>query len=179
MLHMHKDEPISDISPAQAASARLWTIREIAAHYDVTPRTLRFYEDKGLIAPERAAGNRVYTSKDRHRLEQILRAKRLGFSLDDIADFQDVIDGKVLARAELLKRRAAYLRMVEQLEQQRRDIDIVTKGLERTAAGIKAYVEDPARDAAILNYAEAYAAAFAPHMADDFSEETAGFPGTL
>ena len=178
MLHMQ--DPISAAHNDSAdAPERQWTIRELSGHYDITPRTLRFYEDKGLLSPDRSAGSRLYSARDRARLEQILRAKRLGFSLDNIADFQNVIEGKVLDRTELLKRRQAYLRMVDQLDQQRRDIDIVTKGLQRTAAGIKAYVDDPARDAAILNYAEAYAAAFAPHMDDDFSEETAGFPGTL
>jgi len=178
MLHM-QDTQTAAVNDRADTPDRSWTIRELSSHYDITPRTLRFYEDKGLIAPGRAGGNRVYGPRDRARLEQILRAKRLGFSLDDIADFQHVIEGKILDRSELLKRRKAYLHMIEQLAEQRRDIDIVTKGLARTAAGIQAFVDDPARDAAILNYAEAYAAAFAPHMDDDFSEETAGFPGSL
>ena len=182
MLHNSHSAPIAvnDRQGDQNAHAGSeWTIREIASEYDVTPRTLRFYEDKGLITPRRAGANRVYSAKDKSRLEQILRAKRLGFSLDDIADFQDVIEGRVLGRSDLLKRKKAYLRMVERLDRQREDIDIVTKGLERTAARIQTYVDDPARNAAIFNYAEAYDAVFKQHMDDDFSNETAGLPGTL
>ena len=179
MLHMHDTAPEALNARRSSGLQASWTIREIAARYDVTPRTLRFYEDKGLLSPDRASGNRVYSSKDRARLEQILRAKRLGFSLDDIADFLDVLEGKILDRSELLKRRKAYLRMAQRLERQREDIDIVSKGLERTASRIQAYVDDPARNADVLNYAHAYDAVFKQHMDDDFSDETAGLPGTL
>ena len=182
MLHSPNTAPmaVNDRESGQDGRASGdWTIREIASEYDVTPRTLRFYEDKGLIAPRRAGGNRIYSAKDRARLEQILRAKRLGFSLDDIADFQDVIEGRVLDRSDLLKRKKAYLRMVERLDRQREDIDIVSKGLERAAARIQTYVDDPARNAAIFSFAQAYDAVFKQHMDDDFSNETAGLPGTL
>ncbi len=178
MLHIETDAPAPQNDRTPPAGGFV-SIREIAAQYNVTPRTLRFYEDKGLLSPGREGGGRVYSPRDRAKLEQILRAKRLGFSLDDIADFHDVIEGRVLDRAELLKRKKAYMRMTERLAQQRRDIDVVTKGLARTAARIQTFVDDPARDAAILNYAEAYEAAFKQHMDDDFSDETAGYPGTL
>lgn len=186
MLHMQKDSSQAGsgadndrLAPTAAMTGDSWTIREIAEHYDVTPRTLRFYEDKALLSPGRESGHRVYIYKDRVRLEQILRAKRLGFSLDDISDFIDVIEGRILGREDLMRRRKAYLRMVERLDRKRDDIDVVTKGLQRTAARIKAYAADPARDAATLNYAEAYDAVFKQHMDDDFSEDTAGYSGAL
>lgn len=178
MLHMTDTLPVPD-NDRKSAAGSAWTIRDVAAQYDVTPRTLRFYEDKGLLSPDRASGNRIYSAKDRSKLEQILRAKRLGFSLDDIADFLDVIEGRITRPEDLMKRSQAYTRMVERLERQREDIDVVTKGLQRTAARIKAYVNDPARNANVLNYASAYEAVFKQHMDDDFSDETAGLPGTL
>lgn len=166
MLHSHTE--ISPDTPTPLNDAREeWTIREIAAEYDVTPRTLRFYEDKGLLSPRRENSSRFFTPKDRRRLEHILRAKRLGFALDDIADFQAVIEGRVLDRTELMKRQKAYLRMAESLKRRRDDIDIVSDGLKRTAKRIQTYVNDPARDAAVFSHVEAYAAALSRHMDDD------------
>lgn len=69
------------------------SISELAAQLDISPRTIRFYEEKGLINPRRTPGNqRVYTSKDRARLKLILRGKRFGFSLDEIAEMIGMAD---------------------------------------------------------------------------------------
>ena len=65
---------------------------QLAEELGITPRTVRFYEDKGLVAPERAGTTRVYTARDRARMILILRGKRLGFSLRDIRDFLDLYD---------------------------------------------------------------------------------------
>lgn len=67
--------------------SRFYSTVELAAAVGVTPRTVRFYESKGLLAPERAGSVRVYTYADRARLLLILRGKRLGFSLNDIGDY--------------------------------------------------------------------------------------------
>lgn len=109
-----------------AASTRApgpWTIGEIAESYGVTARTLRFYEDRGLLTPERRGTARLFHQRDVVRLELILRGKRLGFSLDEIATIIGMYDtepGEAGQLAYLLTqiadRRAA-------LEQQRRDID--------------------------------------------------------
>lgn len=66
---------------------RLWTISELADEYAISARTIRFYEDKGLLEPQRVGTNRVYSYKDRARLKLILRGKRLGFSLEEIREF--------------------------------------------------------------------------------------------
>ncbi|ROQ92145.1 MerR family transcriptional regulator [Desulfosoma caldarium] len=71
----------------------VFSISELAAQLDISPRTIRFYEEKGLITPRRTAGNqRVYTPKDRARLKLILRGKRFGFSLDEIAEMIGMAD---------------------------------------------------------------------------------------
>ena len=77
---------------AQMAAGRFWTVTSLAEELGITPRTVRFYEDKGLIAPERAGTTRVYTARDRARMVLILRGKRLGFSLREIRDFLDLYD---------------------------------------------------------------------------------------
>src|SRR6476646_3108067 len=68
------------------------TIAQIAQEYGVTHRTVRFYEDKGLIAPERRGTRRIYHARDRVRLGLILRGKRLGFSLEEITRIIDMYD---------------------------------------------------------------------------------------
>jgi len=62
----------------------LYSIRDLADEFDITTRTIRFYEDKGLISPERHGQKRIYHKRDRTRLTLILRGKRLGFSLEEI-----------------------------------------------------------------------------------------------
>ena len=69
------------------------TISKLAGQLDVSPHTIRFYEDKGLISPKRTAGNqRIYTARDRARLKLILRGKRFGFSLTEIAEMIGTAD---------------------------------------------------------------------------------------
>jgi DNA-binding transcriptional MerR regulator len=68
----------------------LMSIREMCEVYDVTPRTLRFYEAKELISPERRGTKRLFTRRDRARLKLILRGKRFGFSLEEIRQMLDL-----------------------------------------------------------------------------------------
>ena len=68
------------------------TIREMCDAYDVTPRTLRFYETKELLAPIRVGQKRLFTKRDRGRLTLILRGKRFGFSLEEIRQLLDLYD---------------------------------------------------------------------------------------
>jgi DNA-binding transcriptional MerR regulator len=78
-------------TPHQAASSDPFlTVTQLARDLGVTARTIRFYEDKGLITPQRAGSTRVYTARDRARMILILRGKRLGFSLREIKDYLDL-----------------------------------------------------------------------------------------
>ena len=69
-----------------------YTITDLAEEFGVTPRALRFYEDEGLIGPERVGLARIYSKRDRARLAWILRGKRVGFSLADIREMIDLYD---------------------------------------------------------------------------------------
>ena len=73
---------------------RAFTIRQLCVEFKVTPRALRFYEDKGLLSPARDGLNRVYHNRDRARLQLILRGKRVGFSLAEIREILDLYDEK-------------------------------------------------------------------------------------
>jgi DNA-binding transcriptional MerR regulator len=106
-----------------------YTITDLAAEFRVTPRTIRFYEDKNLLHPERQGLNRVFGRRDRARLQLILRGKRLGFSLAvirEMLDLYDLGDGQVEQLRVTLKR--SQERLVE-LEHQRRDINEAIKEL--------------------------------------------------
>ena len=69
-----------------------WTVSQLAGEFDISTRTIRFYEEKGLLAPSRThGGHRLFTKRDRARLKLILRGKRFGFTLDEIADMIGLI----------------------------------------------------------------------------------------
>ena len=102
---------------------RTWSIAELAAEFGVTLRTIRFYEDVGLVSPERRGRARVFHPRDRVRLELVVRGKRLGFSLEEIRRIVDMYDaepGEVGQLRYLLDQIA--VRRAE-LEQRRADID--------------------------------------------------------
>ncbi|WP_308917384.1 MerR family DNA-binding transcriptional regulator [Jannaschia sp. LMIT008] len=108
----------------------LMTIRQMCDLYDVTPRTLRFYEAKELLAPIRRGQKRLFTRRDRGRLTLILRGKRFGFSLEEIRellDLYDLGDGRFtqLTRAMKLGRER-----LDGLRQQRADLDAAIAELE-------------------------------------------------
>ena len=74
---------------------KLWTISELADELNFTTRTIRFYEDKDLLRPQRLGANRVFNYQDRARLHLILRGKRLGFSLEEIKEFIELYKTEV------------------------------------------------------------------------------------
>ena len=77
---------------AAKGASKSFTITELAAEFDVTPRAIRFYEDVGLLEPQRAGRNRVYSQRERTRLKLTLRGKRLGLSLQEIKQLVDMYD---------------------------------------------------------------------------------------
>lgn len=100
-----------------------FTIRDLAAAFSVTPRTIRFYEDEGLINPERQGQNRLYSKGDRARLAWILRGKRVGFSIADIREMLDLYgadDDRELQRRVTIKR---CEERITELVSQKADID--------------------------------------------------------
>lgn len=102
---------------------RTFTIRQLCLEFKCTPRALRFYEDKGLLSPARDGINRVYSYKDRARLQLILRGKRVGLALAEIREILDLYsvgDGGATQAAKSLKK---FKERIVALEAQRVDID--------------------------------------------------------
>jgi len=130
--------------PEVANDAETFTITELAIGFNVTPRAIRFYEDNGLIAPERQGQNRVYSRRDRARLAWILRAKNVGFSLAEIRemiDLYDVGDGRVQQRRVTLEK--CHSRILA-LQEQRNDIDATIEELQSFCAIVETQLADTA-----------------------------------
>lgn len=112
-------------------SQQTWTIGQIAQEFDVTHRTVRHYEELGLISPERRGTVRVYHRRDRIRMELIMRGRRLGFPLEEIRRIIDMYDqqpGEAGQLRYLLDQIAAQR---ADLEARRRDIDQTLVELDR------------------------------------------------
>jgi len=102
-----------------------FTISELAKEFGVTTRTLRFYEDQGLLSPKREGTNRVFSARDRVRLKLALRGKRLGFSLAEIRELFELYDVSRDEHKQLEEFLARLERRRAHLEQQREDIEIM------------------------------------------------------
>ena len=101
----------------------LYGVTELGRELGVTARALRFYEDKGLIAPRRAGKNRIYTQRDRARMILILRGKQLGFSLREIKEYLDLYDVDPTHRAQIRRLMEAVRRRRARLEAQRQALE--------------------------------------------------------
>lgn len=99
------------------------TIREMCDAFDVTPRTLRFYEQKELLFPVRKGTKRLFTKRDRARLKLILRGKRFGFSLEDIRQLLDLYDRDGGGALQLARTYEIATARLSEMEAQRAELD--------------------------------------------------------
>jgi DNA-binding transcriptional MerR regulator len=114
-------------SPAGEPS---YSISDLAHEFALTTRAIRFYEDQGMIAPERRGRARVYRERERVRLKLILRGKRLGLSLLEIRDLLDLYEVARNERAQLAKFMEMLAERRARLMQQKEDIDAVLAEIE-------------------------------------------------
>src|SRR5688500_3045975 len=122
---------------ALSGDAESFTITDLALAFNVTPRAIRFYEDQGLISPQRQGQNRIYSRRDRGRLAWILRGKRVGFSLAEIRemlDLYDAGDGRTKQRLVTIER---CRERIDALAEQRADIDDMIDELQSFVATLQ------------------------------------------
>jgi len=142
------EEHMKDISTHQTDRDKTYSITQLCREFDVTPRTLRFYEQKGLLAPARRGWTRIFNYRDRARLQLILRGKRVGFSLEEIKEMLDLYklrDGQMtqltVASTKLRERLVA-------LRHQRVEIDEAIADLERTCDIVDGMLKEKSGDMA-------------------------------
>ncbi|MEW5734553.1 MAG: MerR family DNA-binding transcriptional regulator [Thermodesulfobacteriota bacterium] len=132
--------------PEEQTKASNFSISELARMLEVSPSTIRFYEDKGLILPKRTAGNqRIYSSRDKARMKLILRGKRFGFSLTEIAEMIGMADSPMSEQAQIEKSLKYIAGKFSELSQRKKelvileqDLQVIREKLQRRARELKA-----------------------------------------
>ncbi|MFC4522743.1 MerR family transcriptional regulator [Cupriavidus pinatubonensis] len=137
------------------ASPVTYTITDLAREFDVTPRTIRFYEDQGLLSPERAGPGgrtRVFNGRERTRLKLALRGKRLGLTLNEIREILDLYESPRNTAPQLERfldalagHRAALERQLEDLQAQLAEIDQHEKQCKALLEAQRAHGNAPAK----------------------------------
>jgi DNA-binding transcriptional MerR regulator len=136
-----RNRPDTAISEDSVADPDIrFTIGELADEFGITTRTIRFYEARGLITPERKGANRSYSRRNRARLMLILRGKNLGFTLEDISEYLALYDTDPgqLAQTKLLLGKVEN--MMEDLNKKRADIDRTLRDLKEIRARCHEYL---------------------------------------
>ena len=125
----------------KSAVTDIYSVTELADELGITPRAIRFYETKGLIKPRRAGTTRVYSHRDRARMQLILRGKRLGFTLADIREYLDLydVDPSQVKQLQLLLEKID--RRSSELEQQRDDLETTLHELDEMRQQCLANIE--------------------------------------
>jgi DNA-binding transcriptional MerR regulator len=120
-----------------------YSIADLAREFAMTPRAIRYYEDRGLLLPKREGVQRVYSKRDRTRLKLALRGKRLGLSLAEIRELIDMYDTATDGSPQLLKFLTVLASRKAALEQQREDIEAVLAEIRRFEHQCQALLAEP------------------------------------
>jgi DNA-binding transcriptional MerR regulator len=123
-------EAAADARGRNQDKPRLYSITELTREFDITTRTLRFYEGEGMLSPLRRGRTRLYSQRERTRLKLILRGKRLGLSLADIREIIDMYDAVPGEEGQLRLLIEKIAQRREELMQKQRDLEVTLKELE-------------------------------------------------
>jgi DNA-binding transcriptional MerR regulator len=121
---------------------RTYSITELCREFNVTPRTLRFYEQKGLLAPARRGWTRLFSYRDRARLQLILRGKKVGFSLEEIKEMLELYNLKDGQLTQLRVAATKFRERREALHQQRVEVEEAIEELEKTITLIDSLLKE-------------------------------------
>ena len=128
---MHIARMPDTVSSLSIADSRTFSISELAREFGITPRALRFYEDKDMLHPARDGMTRVYSHRDRGRVKIIVRLKRLGLPLADIREILDLYGLEDGQRAQMRMSLVKFQNQIKELESQREDIEMALQELHR------------------------------------------------
>ncbi len=129
-------------SPPPRSKPR-FSISQLAEQLEISTPTIRFYEQRGLISPARTPGNqRIYSAKDRARLRLILRGKRFGFSLDEIAEMIGMADVDMDEVDQIEKTLAFGERKLDEIAVRKKELDILEKDLSAIESRLRTRLEE-------------------------------------
>lgn len=121
---------------------RYYTITQLTQEFDITTRTLRFYEAQGLVSPSRRGRQRLYTPGDRTRIKLILRGKRLGFSLNEISEMIDMYASAPGEAGQLRLLLGKIAARRAELQEKQRDIELTLLELDEVESGARARMNE-------------------------------------
>jgi DNA-binding transcriptional MerR regulator len=150
---------------APADDRRTYSIRQLCREFGVTARALRFYEDKELLFPDRRGQTRVFSHRDRARLQLILQGKRVGFSLTEIREMLDLYDRKDGQAQQLAASLKRFRAQVETLKRQREAVDAAIDELTRGCAWIERRLAEVRPD--LLPQADDYHSLLSQRLGDE------------
>ena len=119
-----------------------FTIHDLTREFAITARTLRFYEEKGLLCPRREGQERLYSRRDRARLKYVLMGKSVGFSLEEVREMLDLYDLRDGQQTQLRVALARFEDRIERLTRQRTDIDRALAELTRAKQAVEAMLAE-------------------------------------
>ncbi len=122
-------------------SQLFWSIGDLAREYDISARTLRFYEDKGLISPIRDGLKRKYSTRDRARLILVLRGKRIGLSLEELKELLDLYDLEGGKRHQMQSALMKFKHQLQVLEAQKADICAAIEDLQTNIIRVEEFLQ--------------------------------------
>lgn len=151
----------------QPEAPPVFSIRQLCREFGVTARALRFYEDKGLLSPERRGQSRLYSPRDRARLKLIVDGKRVGFSLGEIREMLDLYDRKDGGAQQMAVSLRKFTAQIEALKHQREAVDAAIESLSAGCAWIERRLREFRPD--LLPEAEAYQSTLSARLDPDAS----------
>jgi len=134
-------EPATKPGEAGGQHDQLFTIRQLVNECGVTARTLRFYEEKGLLNPRRAGLDRLYSRRDRARLKYVLMGRKVGFSLDEVREILDLYDLGDGQETQLRVALTKFRERIAGLERQKSDIERVIEELRHASETVESMLD--------------------------------------
>ena len=120
----------------------MYTIRQLASDFDITTRTLRHYEDIGILKPRRIGQNRIYNDRDKSRLEFTLQARDLGLSLSDLAELFELYDDSRAEETQLFRFMHLLRNKKRELEEKQKHLTVIKKQIEDFEAHCLQHIKD-------------------------------------